>query len=345
MNHFTAKITVFYQKVTQLPLESTLLRDLYTAFIGWPFLFHMTLIIPLVWLAGSVRFNFLFMVVVPLCYLAHVHSKQKARLELQIQRRVEQTLVRNLEVTDVETVTWLNALIQESWPSWLEVYLSKNLGRLLQHSLAEHKPRAVSRLVIENFRLGSSPLVVKSAKVYRLATDDKDATLELDVSFFAGEDMRVELLACLSRGASMGLALEGKLYADNLRIEGKLRLGFKFVGYYPYVGQLSVAFVTTPVLGLSVRPLSPCSVDISDLPGLATWLTKSLTTAVESFLVEPYSYVLDLLAKWGTDFGLNNELTKSKVEEMKWDLLLWKYWRVETWKQQVEQCSLIRMSK
>eukprot|EP01018_Ginkgo_biloba_P017533 Gb_23903 [translate_table: standard] len=266
--------------------------SIYLGLIGWPLLFHMAAMISLAWLAGSFHFNFLFMLVMPMWYLGYVHGLQKVRLELQIHRKLEVALARDVHTTDVETVVWLNALIQESWMTWLEAYVSKKLHSILQYSLSLCKPRAVSKLVVDRVRIGSSPFVIKSAKVYRNTTDDKDVILELDVSFIAAEDMSVDILACLSRGASMGLGLTGKLYADNLRIEGKLRLG------------------------LSVRPLSSSSVNIADLPGAATWVSKALTSAVEAFLVEPYSYVVDLLAIWGTDFGLSNETGKSEVEGM-----------------------------
>lgn len=104
-----------------------------------------------------------------------------------------------------------------------------------------------------------------------MSEDGDNAVMEMDVSFVAADDMRVELIAKLKR-ASVGLGLAGKLYGNNLRIEGKLRLGCKFVPYYPYLGQLTVAFVTVPILGLSVRPLSSSSVDVTDLPGIASWV-------------------------------------------------------------------------
>lgn len=83
-------------------------------------------------------------------------------------------------------------------------------------------------------------------------------------------------------GDDMGVVLTvpmgyfgAKLFCDNLRIECKVRLGLKFVAYFPYVSYLNLSFLTVPSLGLSVRPLSSNGLAVTDLPIIASWVVSS----------------------------------------------------------------------
>eukprot|EP00850_Spirogloea_muscicola_P002486 SM000009S23615 [mRNA] locus=s9:998642:1001568:- [translate_table: standard] len=105
--------------------------------------------------------------------------------------------------------------------------------------------------------------------------------------------------------ASFGLG--GKLYGNNLRIEGKLRAGVSFLPYYPYVSRLRLSFVVPPLLQLSVRPLASNRFDVFDLPGIATWVTKAIKAAVVTTLVEPNALTMDLVKMFGTNYGIDDE--------------------------------------
>ncbi|KAL3678011.1 hypothetical protein R1sor_020967 [Riccia sorocarpa] len=283
--------------------EGQFILHICEALCSWPLFLHLLLILSLVWLTGFLQYNYPLVVFTAIFYLHKVDNVQKERLRIQLQNRMEERRSRLVLSTDAETVVWLNAILQECWPSWLERYLSHLITNCLHLNLAYFKPRALSKLVIDYLRLGSSPPVIQFAKVHRNpnAPRGEQAVLELDISFVAADDMKLEMIARLKR-ASMGLGLAGKLYGNNLRVEGKLRLGLKFVPFYPYLGQLTVAFASVPVLGLSVRPLSSSSVDVTDLPGIASWVSKAIQAAVETFLVEPNPVVFDMIKLCGADY-------------------------------------------
>ncbi|KAL2641459.1 hypothetical protein R1flu_009046 [Riccia fluitans] len=260
--------------------EGEFILHMYEALCSWPLFLHLVLISSLVWLTGFLQYNYPLVVFTAIFYLHKVDNVQKERLRIQLQNRMDERRSRLVLSTDAETVVWLNSILQECWPSWLERYLSHLITNCLHLNLAYFKPRALSKLVIDYLRLGSSPPVIQFAKVHRnpSAPRGEQAVLELDISFVAADDMKLEMIARLKR-ASMGLGLAGKLYGNNLRVEGKLRLGLKFVPFYPYLGQLTVAFASVPVLGLSVRPLSSSSVDVTDLPGIASWVAFQILTS------------------------------------------------------------------
>lgn len=271
--------------------EGEIVGCLYEALLGWPLFLHLIFALSALWLAGYYHYNFPFAVMLAVFYVHKVDSVQKERFSVQIQSRLEERLSRAERVTESETVMWVNFLLQEMWPSWLEKWLSKRVGECLHVNLNYYKPKALSKLVIGFLRLGSSPPVIQSVRVHRLSDNGDNAVIEMDVSFVAADDMRVELIARLKR-ASVGLGLTGKLYGNNLRIEGKLRLGCKFIPYYPYLGQLTVAFVTVPILGLSVRPLSSSNVDVTDLPGIATWVVWFLSQLSPLYLPMSFFNIL-----------------------------------------------------
>ncbi|CAM6097516.1 unnamed protein product [Calypogeia fissa] len=283
--------------------ETELMVYCYETLCSWPLFLHLVMVLSLVWLTGFMQYNYPLVVFAAMFYLHKVDNVQKERLRIQIQNKMDEERSRLLLSTDAETVVWLNAILQECWPSWLERYLSHLIMNCLHLNLPYYKPKALSKLVIDHLRLGSSPPVIQFAKVHRnpTAARGEQAVLELDLTFVAAEDMKLELIARLKK-ASMGLGLAGKLYGNNLRVEGKLRLGLKFVPFYPYLGQLTVAFASVPVLGLSVRPLSSSSVDVTDLPGIASWVSRAIQAAVETFLVEPHPLVVDLIKLCGADY-------------------------------------------
>ncbi|EFJ11302.1 integral membrane single C2 domain protein [Selaginella moellendorffii] len=274
------------------------------AVLEWPLFIHLLVIASAVWIAGFAGFNFLVSILLSVLYLHSVDSVQKSRLRTQLQFQIDHESIRGVQVSDSETVTWFNILLQEGWPTFLERYLARNIIYLLDVNLNYYKPRAVSKILVDRLRLGNSPPVVHSVKVYRNSSAGEHAVIEMDLSFVADEDMQLELMACLKK-VSVGFGFAGKLYGTNLRIEGKLKLGFKFVAYYPYVGQLSIAFVTAPLLGLSVRPLSSSSVDVTDLPLIASWVSKAVQAAIETCMVEPYPLVLDMIRLFGAEYDLD----------------------------------------
>ncbi|GBG66339.1 hypothetical protein CBR_g58829 [Chara braunii] len=269
--------------------------------LQWPLFVHLVFVMALIWIAGKFQLNFLFVFTWGVFYLWKVECKQRRRLADQIRRKLQQEMEKRTPTTDSETLDWLNALMEKMWPAFLEQYLSRSVADCLHINLNIYKPKALRKIVIDCLRLGTSPPLIKTAKVYRDPRNGDHAILEIEMSYVAADDMRVELIARLKKA---GLGLSGKLYGNNLRIEGKMRLGFRFVQYFPYVGRLSVSFVDPPAIGLSVKPLSSNAIDLADLPGIATWLMKALCNVVETTMVEPKPMILDLIKILGTDYGL-----------------------------------------
>eukprot|EP00850_Spirogloea_muscicola_P011038 SM000067S20315 [mRNA] locus=s67:363479:367079:+ [translate_table: standard] len=199
------------------------------------------------------------------------------------------------------------------------------LAETVHLNLNHYKPEALKKLLIHRLHL---------ARTLRATKDGSDAALELDFSFIADRNMGVELLARLKARRPLSLALGnasgvsdtapvmtavrggrqlasfglgGKLYGNNLRIEGKLRAGVSFLPYYPYVSRLRLSFVAPPLLQLSIRPLASNGFDVFDLPGIATWVTKAIKAAVVTTLVEPNALTMDLVKMFGTNYGIDDE--------------------------------------
>lgn len=285
-------------------------KSLLESLLHWPFFLHLIALMFFEWFAGYVQFNCLFSIFCGAFYLHEVDRRHKERFQAKLKRQMEEDHSKSKPYTDIESMEWFNALMEKIWPSWLELMLSKMVAECLHANLPPFMPQALSKFSVSRLRLGSSHPIIKSAKVYRVHDKvsqsellrqktfplDQEVILELDVSYVSGDDMGVEF-------STKMMGIEWRLVGNNLSVEGKLRLGLKFVPYYPYVALLKVSFAETPELRLSIRPLSSNSVDVLDLPGVASWVHRSMRESITEAMVEPRQLEFDLLKLLGADYG------------------------------------------
>mmetsp|Transcript_8555 Transcript_8555/g.31610 ORF Transcript_8555/g.31610 Transcript_8555/m.31610 type:complete len:1022 (-) Transcript_8555:111-3176(-) len=294
----------------RLPLlAGRALRPLYirvpriiTFLLMWPLAFH---VIPALWAVWYVRDRPLLTCAFSFLYLRMVESMQRARLvsKLRIEKDKEKWLK---PAPGTETAHWLNAVLAKMWPIWLEPWLSRLIVRHLQELLSKVRPKGVQTLQLEHFSLGSKPPIVHSAMAFQrqLSGDVSQASsngsgdhafLELALTFTAAKDMNIALRAVLRQ---LKVSLPLKLYATDLQISGKLRLGVRFIPKAPFIGHLSICFAAPPTTSLQLKPLAANGINVMDIPLLSQWADGLLRQLLDSKMVEPNQVQIDVRQKY-----------------------------------------------
>ncbi|KAH7442647.1 hypothetical protein KP509_03G097600 [Ceratopteris richardii] len=269
----------------------------------WPLFPHLLLAFSLFWFCTFFSLVNPFVAIAgALFYIYTVDEQQQKWLRVRLERiwREEGPSQSHQSNHGESVQAWLNVLLRACWPAWEAGPLCRTLEARLVELLEPKK------CTLERVNLGSSPPVVRSCTMWLPHSDQQhhdplvkyDAFLDIELSYIAGDDMGIVVTV------PMGY-FGAKLFCDNLKFDCKLRLGMKFVAYFPYVSYLSVAFLTVPTLNLSVRPLASNGLAVTDFPIIASWVSNSLHTIIQTCgLVHPEKWEFDFLQRLGTDYGL-----------------------------------------
>jgi Ca2+-dependent lipid-binding protein len=68
----------------------------------------------------------------------------------------------------------------------------------------------------------------------------------------------------------------------------------KFVNGWPVLGRIRFCFAQLPYVQMTARPLSKGGIDVTYIPGAASWLEATIVTALEQSLVEVSAFNFDL---------------------------------------------------
>eukprot|EP00854_Cymbomonas_tetramitiformis_P008734 gene8734-10355_t len=233
--------------------------------MGWPLAVHFAVILTFGTLMSSFR-----------KYTAKV--KRKLAIELW-----SALLTRTTSKDDSESARWWNRLIGAMWVGWIAPWLNRLLLNILERVLRRVRPAFLETLELTKFDLGTRAPQFSAIRVFQSGDNDEETKVEFDVDL-STTDLSIILSTKLGNNK---LGLPVKVYASDLLVKGRLRLGFQFLDHAPYVKSLRIAFTSVPFYSLSIKPMATKGVDITDLPLLDTWLKGLLDNVFSRFLVEP----------------------------------------------------------
>ncbi|KAI7736346.1 hypothetical protein M8C21_028119 [Ambrosia artemisiifolia] len=198
-----------------------------------------------------------------------------------------------LVLSDSESVRWLNHLIENIWPICMENIVSqKLLLPIIPWFLEKYKPWTVKEAMVQNLYMGRSPPMITEMRVCRQSTGDDHLVLEMGLNFKTADDMSAILAVKLTK--RLGFGMWAKMHLTGMHVEGKVLVGIKFLPKWPFLGRLRVCFVEPPYFQMTVKPIFSRGLDVTEVPGIAGWLDKLLTVALEETLVEPNMLVVDV---------------------------------------------------
>lgn len=122
--------------------------------------------------------------------------------------------------------------------------------------------------------------------------DDDHLVMDLCLDFLAAEDMDAVLTVQMRR--RLGLGISTNIHISRLHIEGKVRVGVKFLNKWPFLSRVRLCFENSPYVQMTARPLSTHGVNVSELPLIGGWMEQMVADVFEQSLVEPNMLVLDV---------------------------------------------------
>lgn len=196
-------------------------------------------------------------------------------------------------LSDSETVRWLNHSMEKIWPICLEKLASQEiLMPIIPWFLEKYKPWTAKKATIQQLYLGRNPPVFTEMRALSQSSDGDHLVLDLGLSFLSAEDMSAVLSVQMRK--RLGFGMRTNLHITGMHVEGKVRVGVRFLREKPFIKRIRLCFEEVPYFQMTVKPIFSHGVDVAELPGIAGWLDKILTYAFEQSLVEPNMLVVDV---------------------------------------------------
>ncbi|KAG6515442.1 hypothetical protein ZIOFF_025854 [Zingiber officinale] len=221
---------------------------------------------------------------------------QRRQLAEDMNKRWKQLILNTSPNTPLEPCEWLNKLLVEVWPNYMEPRLSKRffsmvevIKALLQRSNNSLiHPRILllqEKIELQEFSLGSCPPNLGRNGMQWISSGDQQVMrLEFD---WDSVDMSILLHAKLAKPL-IGTA---RIIINSINIKGDLLLR-------PILDGQAVlySFESTPDVRIGVAFGSGASQTLpaTELPGVSSWLVKLFTETITKLLVEPRRHCYSL---------------------------------------------------
>eukprot|EP00250_Pteridium_aquilinum_P010520 c19447_g1_i1 orf=1765-3852(+) len=179
--------------------------------------------------------------------------------------------------TPLEPCEWINKLMINLWPTYMEPKLSHMFSKIMMKRLKEKRPQPFRSIELQEFSLGLSPPSVGMQRTYWSSESDEQA---LHMGFeWETNEMKVVLAAKLA-GPFKGMV---RFIINSLIIKGDLRV-------VPILdGQAFVySFTSNPEIRIGVAFGGGQSVPTTELPAaIKSWLEKLFLDTLMRTMVEP----------------------------------------------------------
>lgn len=181
-------------------------------------------------------------------------------------------------LTPLEPCEWLNKLVINLWPNYMEPRLSHKLAEILMNKLKEKKPNFIENIELQEFSLGLAPPALGMQCTY-WTTEVDEQVLHTGFEWDTNE-MSILLAATLAGPINRSV----RFVINSLHLEGDLRI-------VPILGGHSVlySFESTPEIriGVAFGGASESTPSI-EIPGISSWLENVMSDSLNQTMVEPH---------------------------------------------------------
>ncbi|XP_077253770.1 C2 domain-containing protein [Tasmannia lanceolata] len=203
---------------------------------------------------------------------------QRRLLVEDLNKRWTRLILNTLPITAIEPCAWLNKLLMEVWPNFIDPLLSKRFSSIVEKRLKHHKPRIIERVELLEFSLGSCPPSLGQHGTHWSTMGDQPV---MRMGFdWSTNDMSIMLLVKLAKPL-LGTA---RIVVNSIHIKGDILL-------MPILDGQAIlySFESTPEVRIGVAFGSGGSQTLpaTELPGVSTWLVKLCTDTLGKTMVEP----------------------------------------------------------
>ncbi|KAF8780020.1 hypothetical protein HU200_001984 [Digitaria exilis] len=207
------------------------------------------------------------------------YGKFKRRITVEdLNKRWKHLILNTTPTTPIEPCEWLNKLLLEVWPNYMEPKLSSRFQSTVERRLKNRKPKLIDKIELQEFSLGSCPPTLGEEGM-RWITSGEQQVMRLGFDWNSHE-MSVMFLAKLAKP----LIGTCRIVINSIHIKGDLLLSPILDGE-----AILYSFESTPEVRIGVAFGSGGSQTIPgmELPGVSTWLVKLLTETIGKTMVEP----------------------------------------------------------
>ncbi|KAM7267043.1 hypothetical protein ACFE04_009209 [Oxalis oulophora] len=205
-------------------------------------------------------------------------SYQRRVLEDDLDRKWKRVIQRTSTVTPLEQCEWLNKLLIEIWPRYMNPKFSAKFSSVVEKRLKHKRPKFIEKIELQDFSLGSCPPNLGLHGIrWSASSDQQIMRLGFD---WDTNDISIMLFAKLAKP----LRGTARIVINSLRIKGDLLLmpildGRAFL----------YSFVAAPEakIGIAFGTGGSQSLPATELPGVSPWLVKLLTETLVKTMVEP----------------------------------------------------------
>ncbi|KAK3160239.1 hypothetical protein QOZ80_1BG0056990 [Eleusine coracana subsp. coracana] len=203
--------------------------------------------------------------------------KRRTTVE-DLNKRWKHLILNTTPTTPIEPCEWLNKLLSEVWPNYMEPKLSGRFQSTVERRLKNRKPKLIDKIELQEFSLGSCPPILGDQGMRWITSGDQQV-MRLGFDWNSHE-MSVMFLAKLAKP----LIGTCRIIINSLHIKGDLLL-------IPILDGEAIlySFDSAPEVSIGVAFGSGGSQTIPgmELPGVSTWLVKLLTETIVKTMVEP----------------------------------------------------------
>ncbi|KAK1301656.1 hypothetical protein QJS10_CPB12g00356 [Acorus calamus] len=240
-------------------------------------------LVPLVLLAWAIErwlvpfSNWVPLIVAVWATIQHGRFQRQILVE-DLNHKWRRLVLDTLPVTPLEPCEWLNKLLMEVWPNYMDPKLSKKFSSIVERRLRNGKPRMLEMIELQDFSLGSCPPTVgKNGARWLTSRDQRILRMGFD---WDTNDMSIMLLVKLAKP----LRGTARIVINSIHIKGDLLLT-------PILDGQAVlySFESTPEvrIGVAFGGGGSQSFPATELPGVSTWLVKIFTETLVKIMVEP----------------------------------------------------------
>ncbi|OMO87138.1 C2 calcium-dependent membrane targeting [Corchorus capsularis] len=195
-----------------------------------------------------------------------------------LNKKWKRVILSTSPTTPLEHCEWLNKLLMEIWPNYMNPKLSLRFQSIVEKRLKHRKSRLIEKLELLEFSLGSCPPCL-GLQGTRWSTSGDQRVMRLGFDWDT-TDISIMLLAKVAK-PFFGTA---KIVINSLHIKGDLLL-------MPILDGKAIlySFISTPEVRITVAFGSGGSQSLpaTELPGVSSWLVKLLTDTLAKTMVEP----------------------------------------------------------
>lgn len=262
------------------------------------------------YLVGRFRLSFFFLIVTG--HIVYYAFSRRVKAYTRTLEAISRETHKRESLGEFETVEWMNHIISKFWEV-AEQGVSSIIFNEVNNVLKKISLKPGLSLKLTEITLGTRPPIIERISFLENAEDK--IVLEFAVNFIpvqASEDVlsyfkreRAHWNTYIELGVVLGNIVEIPILVKNFTFSGIFKVELDLSRKIPFASRASVSLLEMPVIDFQLIPLK--SVDMLDLPYIGGLLNTLIEKGVESVLLEPKAFSIDLvqMAKYrGTIVGV-----------------------------------------